>query len=78
MLYPDGEEARIGDRIELGNGFKATVVCSIDTNEYSSEYPRSSWDYLGVGILVLSDKAGLIYYDVPEPTMKLLHRASIS
>jgi hypothetical protein len=49
-------------------------VCSIDANEYSASYPREAWAQLGAGVLILSEKAGLIHYEVPERTMRLLSR----
>lgn len=74
MRYPDGVEARIGDRVELWEGNVGVVVCSIDTNEYSASYPQEVWEQLGEGVLILSDKAGLIHYVEPESTMRLLSR----
>jgi hypothetical protein len=74
MKYPDGTEARIGDQVELWDGNAGTVVCSIDTNEYSAAYPKDAWEQLGAGVLILSEKAGLIHYKEPEPTMRLLSR----
>jgi hypothetical protein len=74
MKYPDGSEVRLGDLVELWEGNNGTVVCSIDTGEYSGEFPKEQWEYLGSGVLVLSDNAGLIHYKEPERTMRLLHR----
>lgn len=80
MKYPSGEIARVGDVVRLWYGGPETaeaegeVVCSIDTDEYSSQYPRDEWAYLGSGILVLSPQAGLIHYKEPETNMTLLRR----
>jgi len=74
MKYPEGAEARIGDRVELWDGNVGVVVCSIDTNEYSASYPQDAWEQLGTGVLILSEKAGLIHYKEPESTMRLLSR----
>jgi hypothetical protein len=74
MKYPDGAEARMGDRVELWEGNIGIVVCSIDTNEYSAAYPRDAWERLGPGVLVLSEAAGLIHYKEPETKMRLLSR----
>jgi hypothetical protein len=74
MRYPDGQEARLGDRVQLWEHNEGTVVCSLDTNEYTSDYPRERWQYLGSGVLILSEAAGLIHYKEPEPTTKLLFR----
>jgi hypothetical protein len=76
MKYPDGNHVRLGDHVSLWDGNEGTVVCSIDTGEYSAAYPKEQWDHLGSGVLVLSEKAGLIHYQEPERTMKLLRRGS--
>jgi hypothetical protein len=78
MRYPDGQIARRGDRVRLWNGMEGTVVCSLDTDEFSDEYPRDQWDYLRCGVLVQSEKAGLIHYLEPEATFQLLERTKNS
>ena len=74
MMYPDGQEAHIGDKVELWSETEGIVVCSIDSKEYSTEYPEAEWVYLKKGVLIYSSQAGLIHYEKPEPTMKLLQR----
>ena len=46
----------------------------MDTNEYSEEYPKENFGYLERGIMVLSEKAGLIHYEKPEAEMRLIER----
>lgn len=78
MLYPDGQQVLVGDRVELWEGNEGVVVGDLDHNQYSHDYPREYWEHLGSGVLVLSKKAGLIYYkDEPEETMRLLARGEI-
>lgn len=74
MKYPDGILARLGDKIVVWEGNEGVVVCSMDTDEYSEEYPRENVGYLGRGIMVLSEKAGLIHYLTPEIDMRLIER----
>ena len=74
MKYPDGKEAKLGDRVELWPDNRGTVVCAIDAGEYAVDYPKEQWAYLGRGIVVLSEKAGLIHYAEPEQGMRLLKR----
>ncbi|WP_176479156.1 hypothetical protein [Mesorhizobium sp. WSM3860] len=50
------------------------MVCSLDTDEYSEEYPREVLGYLKEGVMILSEKAGLIHYVQPETGMRLLER----
>jgi len=74
MKYADGNLARLGDRILVWEGNEGVVVCSLDTGEYSDGYPRESFGYLKEGIMVLSEKAGLIHYVQPEDGMRLIRR----
>jgi hypothetical protein len=41
MKYPDGQEVRLGDKVKLGDDAEGVVVSSIDTGEYSEEYPEA-------------------------------------
>ncbi len=62
MLYPDGICVKLGDKVRLWNGSHGTVVCSIDTNEYTPNYPKSEWGYLEIGIVIKSDNGSLFHY----------------
>jgi len=62
MKYQDGREIRMGDHVRLSNNEGGVVVFSIDTNEFSDEYPRSEWGYLEEGIMVRTDAGALIHY----------------
>ena len=59
MVYQDGNIARVGDVIELGNGEHANVVGCIDSGEYAEDYPKEEWEYLRAGIMVESSTMGL-------------------
>ena len=74
MKYPDGREVKLSDQVELWSGNQGRVVCSIDAGEYAAGYPKEQWAYLGRGIVVLSEKAGLVHYTEPEPRMRLVKR----
>jgi hypothetical protein len=52
---------RLGDRVLIANHVTGIVVFSIDTDEYSPEFPKEDWEYLGSGIMVQTENAGLIY-----------------
>jgi hypothetical protein len=43
MKYQGGQESRLGDRIRIGGDSSGVVVCSIDTDEYTPEFPREQW-----------------------------------
>ena len=76
MKYADGQEARLGDKVRLGDGAEGLVVCSIDTGEYSPAYPKAQWDYLQLGVMVSFEKYGVVHYEQPDPDLELIARAA--
>ncbi|MEI7866829.1 MAG: hypothetical protein WCI11_02975 [Candidatus Methylumidiphilus sp.] len=62
MLYPDGVCVKLGDKVKLWDGSHGTVVCSIDTNEYTPSYPKAEWGYLETGIVIRADNGSLFHY----------------
>ena len=74
MNYSSGEIAKIGDLVELWEGNIGTVVCSIDTNEYSPDYPVKDWSYLSEGILIMSEAGGLIHKTNSDDDLKFIKR----
>jgi hypothetical protein len=73
MKYPDGTEARLGDRVRITNGDTGVIVASMDTNEFSSEYPAKNYADLKTGILILTDKGALVRLEEPDHS-RLLQR----
>jgi len=57
MNYVDGQPIRLGDRVTLA-GERGTVVCSIDTDEYTSHFTAEHWRYLKKGVLIDFPKWG--------------------
>lgn len=76
VKYGDGQEVRLGDQVKLGNDSGGVVVCSIDTHEYTAEYPEAQWSHLKKGVMVKFPQFGLIHYEEPEPDLVLVGRAS--
>jgi hypothetical protein len=74
MHYSDGQLVQLGDTVSLWLGNEGTVVCSIDTAEFSPEYPKSEWAHLQRGVLILSSKGGLIHYAEADEDLALIHR----
>lgn len=74
MNYPNGTKVMLGDQVKLWEGCHGTVVCSMDDDEYTPEYPKDQWSYLKNGVLINSDKAGLIHYIRPENSFVLIER----
>lgn len=76
MKYPNGQEVRLGDRVKLGKDDGGIVVCSVDTGEYSDDYPESQWGYLKKGVMINFPTYGLIHYEEPEAELQLVARAT--
>jgi hypothetical protein len=74
MKYADGKDARLGDQVQLWEGERGKVVCTLDTNEYAEAFPPERWQHLRKGLVVAAERAGLLYYALPDEDMKLLAR----
>jgi hypothetical protein len=72
MRYADGRTVAVGDRVKLWDGQYGTVVCSIDTREFSSEYPKVNWGYLKSGIIVKADDGEVFHYVEPDEDFELV------
>ncbi|MCP4329215.1 MAG: hypothetical protein GY791_12345 [Alphaproteobacteria bacterium] len=75
MKYSDGEEIRLGDRVEVWHGNRGVVVCDIDLSNYTKEYPEADWSYLKTGVLIETEKGGLLYLDEADEDLRLLERS---
>ena len=60
----------------VGINQEGTVVCSIDTEEYTRAYPKARWGHLNSGVLIEFPAYGLIHYKEPEPDLRLIAHAS--
>jgi hypothetical protein len=78
MKYPDGQDAKLGDKVTLNQGAPGIVVCSIDTGEYSASCPEEEWSYLKQGIIVDFPSYGLIHYTEPDADLRLVARGTVA
>jgi len=75
--YPDGALIEPGDVVLLDGKDRGRVVASIDTGRSLPEH--GSWGYLGRGIMVDTNFAGLVHYTSETVgTIELLQRAAVS
>lgn len=72
MKYSDGTLVHLGDRVRADYDLIGVVVASIDTGEYSEEYPENEWSYLKTGVLIDTEEAGLVHFSDPETTFERL------
>lgn len=77
MKYRNGQEARVGDRIRVGGDSTGVVVCSIDSDEYTPEFPREQWSYLGNGVMIRFANYGLVHYTDPDEDLDFVGRATL-
>jgi hypothetical protein len=74
MKYPDGTEIKVGDRVKVAGDDFGVVVLSVDANEYSTEFPAQEWSYLKKGIMIKSEKMGLVHYEEYSEDIELIKR----
>ena len=76
MKYMDGRDVRLGDRVAIGRGAAGTVVCCIDSGEFTDRFPCEHWEYLKVGVMIEFPDMGLVHYQAPDEDLKLIERAN--
>ncbi len=74
MVDSKGRLIRLGDRVAIGRGLDGVVVLSIDTDEFSPEFPKADWEYLGRGIVVQTKQCGLIHLDKSDEDTEIIDR----
>lgn len=62
MIYTDGNDPMLGDKVWIGQKYTGLIVALIDEGQFSAGYPKEEWEYLGKGALVLTEHAGLVHY----------------
>ncbi len=62
-MFAKGKQIRLGHRVMIAQHVKGVVVFSIDTDEYSAEFPKSDWEHLRRGIMVQTENDELIYVE---------------
>jgi hypothetical protein len=72
MKYADGQSVALGDRVKLWDNLCGTVVCSIDTGEFTKEYTEAEWAYLKSGVIVKADSGEVFHYAEPDEDFELL------
>jgi hypothetical protein len=75
MKYPDGTLARLGDRVLIRNGDRGVIVASMDTGEFTPEFPQANWGHY-TGVLVRTDRGALVRFEDPLPAKLLVREGS--
>lgn len=77
MKYPDGTDIRPGDVIQIDGDYRGLVIASMDTSEYLQG--EDAWAYLGTGIMVNTNFAGLVHYTTETAEcFVLIERGSVT
>jgi len=76
VIDRNGRLIRVGDRVTIGSGITGVVAFSIDTDEFSDAFPREQWHYLGRGIMVRSEQAGLVHLSEGDDDIEVIEPAS--
>jgi len=76
MKYGDGRRVAVGDRVKLWHDQFGIIVCSIDTGEYTKDYPKASWAYLSTGVLIKTDSGELFHYNDTDEDFELVHASA--
>ena len=75
MNHADGVRVEPGDVVLIDRRDRGRVVASMDTGQYLLE--GETWAYLGEGIMVDTDFAGLVRYTMQATdAIELLERAA--
>jgi hypothetical protein len=72
MNYSDGTHVMVGDVVELWDGLSGKVLCILDEQQAVEGFVMLDWIYLGKGIIVETDTAGLVHYEKQGGEIKLV------
>jgi len=67
MKDSNGVEIRLGDRVRIYDMDIGIVVVSVDTDEYSDEFPQNDWGYLKSGVMVKTDTGAIVHLEDLDP-----------
>jgi len=71
-----GRLIRLGDRVRIGGDISGVVVFSLDTGEFGAGFPEAEWRYLARGIMLRTERAGLVHLPESDEDTLILPRAA--
>jgi hypothetical protein len=77
MKYTNELDILLGDHVRLDSDMVGVVVAVISEGIYSDEYTSEDWSYLKEGVLVLSDRIGVIHYLDASNDLDFIERGRI-
>lgn len=76
MRYQDGPTIEPGDAVAIDEHYRGVVVACIGSGRCL--HGHEGWDYLGQGVMVDTDFAGLVHYPQVEGALRLLRRGDVA
>ena len=77
MLDIKGRLIRLGDRVAIDPGIDGVVVISLDTDEYSPDFPKGDWSDLDSGsILIRTDQGALVELQTSDEHTEVINQNS--
>jgi hypothetical protein len=74
MKYANGETIQTGDYIQFDPKSTGRVVCDIENGVCVDGVNLDHWKYLRVGVLIQTDRYGLIHLTATDPDISLISR----
>lgn len=75
LHYTDGQTIEPGDVVRIARDYRGVVVACIGAGCYLPGH--EDWAYLGEGVMVDTDYAGLVHYAEDWEELALIERASL-
>jgi hypothetical protein len=61
MNYPDGQDIKLGDIVDLGGGMEGVVVIDVENREFTDRFDMSVVLFLESGIMIDTNNIGLLH-----------------
>ena len=62
----NGLKIQIHDQVSMIGSDRGLVVCDLDNCQFTESFPEDEWEYMKVGIMVDSEKAGLMHFPTQD------------
>jgi hypothetical protein len=72
MRDADGTLIKLGHHLAIGSGLEGVVVFSIDSDEFAPDFAKAEWAYLGRGVMVRTDRAGLVWLPDADADIRVI------
>lgn len=74
MRYADNRVVKTGDLVCVRGRGLGVVGCVVDSGDYTRDFPRGEYSYLGSGLMVGLGGGGVLYVEEARETLTLVAR----